>query len=255
MPTTGSRNSRARTAACSTSRSTKTGFRCCTSSTTSISTLRRTRRSRSGRRRRHVLRRGEPVQHPAGIQRQHLGKVRARGVHGLKNASGNVYTRNVFNQPTPKDLHLLMQAVDSPMIPALAGAMPALGIESLQKMGAKFILCANALGIWCLELKPGAKAQRRKSRKSCARTCSWGDHRSCDGDRHREGAGSGHQVTAIRKASAVADNRRRGGSKPHHSRTRNRNRSRSSDVMCRSVRRHELQACDRQRDGQAASGT
>jgi hypothetical protein len=45
---------------------------------------------------------------------------------GLTDASGKVYTRNVFNQPTPKDLHLLMQAVDSPMIPALAGAMPAL---------------------------------------------------------------------------------------------------------------------------------
>jgi hypothetical protein len=31
--------------------------------------------------------------------------------------------------------------------PALADAMPALGIENLQKMGTKFILCANALGI------------------------------------------------------------------------------------------------------------
>ena len=68
-----------------------------------------------------------------------------------------MYTRNVFNQPTPKDLHLLMQAVDLPMIPALAGAMPALGIESLQKMGTKFILCANALGIWCLELEARGK--------------------------------------------------------------------------------------------------
>ncbi len=76
---------------------------------------------------------------------------------GLKDASGTVYTRNVFNQPTPKDLHLLMQAVDLPMIPALAGAMPALGIESLQKMGVKFILCANALGIWCLELEARGK--------------------------------------------------------------------------------------------------
>jgi len=78
---------------------------------------------------------------------------------GLKDASGNVYTRNVFNQPTPKDLHLLMQAVDLPMIPALAGAMPALGIESLQKMGTKFILCANALGIWCLELEARGKGR------------------------------------------------------------------------------------------------
>jgi hypothetical protein len=78
---------------------------------------------------------------------------------GLKDASDKVYTRNVFNQPTPNDLHLLMQAVDSPMIPALAGAMPALGIESLQKMGTKFILCANALGIWCLELEARGKGK------------------------------------------------------------------------------------------------
>jgi len=76
---------------------------------------------------------------------------------GLKDSDGKVYTRNVFNRPTPNDLHLLMQAVDTPMIPALADAIPALGIESLQKMGAKFILCANALGIWCLELEARGK--------------------------------------------------------------------------------------------------
>ena len=78
---------------------------------------------------------------------------------GLKDASGKPYTRNVFNRPTTKDLHLLMQAVDSPMIPALADAMPAIGIESLQKMGTKFVLCANALGIWCLELEARGKGK------------------------------------------------------------------------------------------------
>ena len=31
--------------------------------------------------------------------------------------------------------------------------MPALGIESLQKMGTTFLLCANALGGWCAELE------------------------------------------------------------------------------------------------------
>jgi hypothetical protein len=54
---------------------------------------------------------------------------------GLKDAAGTPYTRNVFNQPTQKDLHLLMNAIQSPMIPSLADAMPALGIASLQKMG------------------------------------------------------------------------------------------------------------------------
>ena len=78
---------------------------------------------------------------------------------GLKDADGKAYTRNVFNRPTTKDLHLLMQAIDSPMIPALAEAVPALGIESLQRMGAKFVLCANALGIWCLELEARGKGK------------------------------------------------------------------------------------------------
>ena len=90
---------------------------------------------------------------------------------GLKDADGKPYTRNVFNRPTPKDLHLLMQAIDSPTIPALADAIPALGIESLQKMGAKFVLCANALGIWCLELEARGKGKRRTSTRNCAPTC------------------------------------------------------------------------------------
>jgi len=78
---------------------------------------------------------------------------------GLKDSAGKPYTRNVVNQPTTDDLHLVMQSIDSPMIPALASAMPALGIESLQKMGAKFLLCANALGIWCLELEARGKGK------------------------------------------------------------------------------------------------
>ena len=78
---------------------------------------------------------------------------------GLKDADGKPYTRNVFNHPTEKDLHLLMQAIDAPTIPALAAAVPALGIESLQKMGTKFVLCANALDIWCLELEARGKGK------------------------------------------------------------------------------------------------
>jgi intracellular sulfur oxidation DsrE/DsrF family protein len=76
---------------------------------------------------------------------------------GLSDAGGKPYTRNVFHRPTTSDLHLLMKAADLPMIPALAGAMPAIGIESLQKMGTQFLLCANALGIWCLELEARGK--------------------------------------------------------------------------------------------------
>jgi intracellular sulfur oxidation DsrE/DsrF family protein len=78
---------------------------------------------------------------------------------GLKDASGKPYTRNVFYRPTEQDLHLVMQALDAPTISALAPAMPAMGIESLQKMGTKFILCNNALGIWCLELEARGKGK------------------------------------------------------------------------------------------------
>jgi hypothetical protein len=77
----------------------------------------------------------------------------------LKDAAGKPYTRNVFNRPTKEDLHLAMQAIQSPTIPALAEAMPAIGIENLQKMGTKFLLCANALGAWCLELEARGKGK------------------------------------------------------------------------------------------------
>ena len=84
---------------------------------------------------------------------------------GLKDVAGRAYTRNVFHRPTRDDLHLLMQAVQSPTIPAFAEAMPALGIESLQKMGTKFLICANALGAWCLELEARGKGKAAEIEK------------------------------------------------------------------------------------------
>ena len=78
---------------------------------------------------------------------------------GLKDAAGQAYTRNVFFRPTKADAHLLMAAVKTPPIPGLADAMPALGIENLQKMGAKFLLCNNALGAWILELEARGKGK------------------------------------------------------------------------------------------------
>jgi len=79
--------------------------------------------------------------------------------YGLKDKSGKAYTRNVFYKPTPDDAHLLFQAVQLPNIPAFAEMMPALGIDSLQKMGTKFLLCANALDGWCLELEARGKGK------------------------------------------------------------------------------------------------
>ncbi len=84
---------------------------------------------------------------------------------GLKDAAGKPYTRNVFNRPTKSDVHLVMQAVQTPTIPAFAEAMPGLGIENLQKMGTKFLLCANALDGWCLELEARGKGQAAEIQK------------------------------------------------------------------------------------------
>jgi intracellular sulfur oxidation DsrE/DsrF family protein len=92
-------------------------------------------------------------------------KYRLGEYTGLKDAAGKPYTRNVFYRPMKDDLHLLMQAVQTPTIPALADAMPALGIESLQQMGAKFLLCANALGAWCLELEARGKRKAQEIEK------------------------------------------------------------------------------------------
>jgi intracellular sulfur oxidation DsrE/DsrF family protein len=78
---------------------------------------------------------------------------------GLKDASGKAYTRNVFYRPTKDDGHLLIQAFQTPNIPELAAAVPAMGIASLQEMGTKFILCNNAFGAWCLELQARGKGK------------------------------------------------------------------------------------------------
>lgn len=83
----------------------------------------------------------------------------------LKDAAGKPYTRNVFYRPAKDDLHLLLEAIQSPNIPALAEAMPGLGVENLQKMGTKFLLCANALGGWCLELEARGKGRAQEIEK------------------------------------------------------------------------------------------
>jgi intracellular sulfur oxidation DsrE/DsrF family protein len=77
----------------------------------------------------------------------------------LKDAARKPYIRNVFVRPTKNDLHVLMQGIQSPAIPALGEAMQGIGIENLQKMGAKFLLCANALHGWSLELEARGKGK------------------------------------------------------------------------------------------------
>jgi len=78
---------------------------------------------------------------------------------GMKDASGKGYTRNVLYRPTKQDLPLLMQAMQTPNIPMFADALPSIGIESLQKAGTTFLLCANAFGGWCAELEARGKGK------------------------------------------------------------------------------------------------
>jgi hypothetical protein len=78
---------------------------------------------------------------------------------GLKDAEGKPYVRNVFYRPGKDDGHLLLQGMQLPPMPGFSGAFPVMGIESLQKMGAKFLLCANALGGWCMELEARGKGK------------------------------------------------------------------------------------------------
>jgi len=83
----------------------------------------------------------------------------------LKDAAGMPYTRNVFHRPTANDVHLLMQAINSPTIPLFAGAMPAIGIENLQKMGTTFLMCTNAFVAWCAELEVRGKGKAPELQK------------------------------------------------------------------------------------------
>jgi hypothetical protein len=78
---------------------------------------------------------------------------------GVKDKAGKAYTRNVFNRPTSDDAHLLLQAMQLPPVGAFTQAMPGIGIESLQKMGTTFLMCANALGGWCQELETRGKGK------------------------------------------------------------------------------------------------
>jgi len=80
--------------------------------------------------------------------------------HNLKDASGRVYTRNVFFRPTEADGHLLTQAMNLPAMPMFGGAMVGCGIENLQKMGAKFLMCNNALQAWTFELAARGKGEQ-----------------------------------------------------------------------------------------------
>lgn len=77
---------------------------------------------------------------------------------GLKDASGRPYTRNLFASMTKDEAHVVAARMGIPPTIAMLGqAAPALSIPSLQKMGTKFLICNNALGLWTLELEARGK--------------------------------------------------------------------------------------------------
>jgi intracellular sulfur oxidation DsrE/DsrF family protein len=97
---------------------------------------------------------------PLGFNDAMWAKYGLGELMGLKDAAGNPYTRNVFAGMTKDDAHLLAQRAGIPASIALLGqAAPALSIPSLQKMGTKFLVCNNALGLWTLELEARGKGK------------------------------------------------------------------------------------------------
>ena len=124
---------------------------------------------------------------------------------GLKDASGKPYTRNVFASPTKADGHLLAQRIQIPTSIAMLGdAMVGSSIPSLQKMGTKFILCNNALGLWTLELEARGKGTAAAIDKELRANLRARRH-------HRPRNGRGHRAGAGRRASAITGSRRSQG--------------------------------------------
>jgi intracellular sulfur oxidation DsrE/DsrF family protein len=77
---------------------------------------------------------------------------------GLKDASGKPYTRNLFASMTKDEAHVIAARMGIPATIGMLGqAAPAISIPSLQKMGTKFLICNNALGLWTLELEARGK--------------------------------------------------------------------------------------------------
>lgn len=76
---------------------------------------------------------------------------------GIRDANGSAYTRNVFHRPTAADSHILDAAIKSPALPIFKDLIVGAGIENLQQLGTKFIMCNNALGGWAVELETRGK--------------------------------------------------------------------------------------------------
>jgi intracellular sulfur oxidation DsrE/DsrF family protein len=94
---------------------------------------------------------------PLGFDDSVWAKYGVGDLLNLKDANGRAYTRNVFNSPTEADGHLLSQGMGVPPLAPFGGAIMASSVANLQKLGAKFLMCNNALGAWGLELAARGK--------------------------------------------------------------------------------------------------
>lgn len=94
---------------------------------------------------------------PLGFDDSIWAKYGVGELLNLKDANGRAYTRNVFNSPTNADGHLLAQGMGVPPLAPFGGAIVGASIANLQKLGAKFLMCNNALGAWTLELAARGK--------------------------------------------------------------------------------------------------
>ena len=95
-----------------------------------------------------------------GFDDEIWSKYELGAYHGLSDAGGRAYTRNVFLRPTADDAHLLSDGMSVPALPIFGGAVQALGIEALQQRGTKFIMCNNALNAWSFELEARGKGSQ-----------------------------------------------------------------------------------------------
>jgi intracellular sulfur oxidation DsrE/DsrF family protein len=77
--------------------------------------------------------------------------------HGLKDASGKPYARNVSPPDQADGAPAVRRPSRYPPWRRWATPWTGAGIESLQKMGTKFLMCDNALGAWTLELAARGK--------------------------------------------------------------------------------------------------
>ena len=89
----------------------------------------------------------------------------------LKDAAGKPYTRNVFNQPTANDLHLLMQASGRRRFRRSPERCRRWASRACRRWARSSCCARTRSAIWCLELEARGKGKAAEIERSCAPTC------------------------------------------------------------------------------------